>query len=76
MIDVSPVSPDETRHIESSEKYMSVLIERISDNNNDTDFRLEMIASCLNIMKEFMIAESKYVRFIQYDIDKAIRKQL
>ena len=70
------VNPDETRHIESSEKYMSVLIERISDNNNDTDFRLEMIASCLNIMKEFIVAEAKYVRFIQFDIDKEIRKQL
>ena len=76
MIDVSPVSPDETRHIESSEKYMNVLIERISDKNNKTDFRLEMIASCLNIIKEFIVAEAKYVRFIQIDIDKAIRKQL
>ena len=73
---MSDINPDETRHILSSEKYMSVLIERISDNNNDTDFKLEMIASCLNIIKEFIVAEAKYVRFIQIDIDNAIRKQL
>ena len=44
--------------------------------NEKTNEKLETIASCLNIMKEFMIAESKYVRWIQIDTDNAIRKQL
>ena len=57
---MSDISPDETRHIHSSEQFMTVLIDRIADTNNKTNYRLEMITSCLNIMKEFMIGEAEY----------------
>jgi len=73
---MSDISPDETRHIHSSEQFMTALIDRIADTNNKTNYRLEMITSCLNIMKEFMIGEAEYARVVQRDIKKLIRIDL
>jgi hypothetical protein len=63
---------DESKHIESVEKFLQVCVDRILDKNEKTNEKLETIASSINLIKEFIIAESKYSRFVHSDINKLL----
>ena len=53
---------DDAKHIASVDKFLQVCVERILDRNQTTNEKLETIASSINMIKEFIIAESKYSR--------------
>ena len=53
---------DDVKHIQSVEKFLQVCVERILDKNEKTNDKLYTIATSINQIKEFIIAESKYSR--------------
>ena len=67
---------DDAEHLESVEKFLQVCVERILDKNEKTNDKLETIASSINVIKEFVIAEAEYARVVQRDIKKLIRIDL
>ena len=67
---------DDAKHIESVEKFLQVCVERILDKNEKTNDKLYIIASAINMIKEFVIAEAEYARVVQRDIKKLIRIDL
>ena len=65
---------DDAKHIESVEKFLQVCVERISNKNLKTNDKLYTIASSINMIKEFIIAESKYSRIHMNEINKLLSK--
>ena len=65
---------DESKHIESAEKFLQVCVERISNKNLKTNDKLYIIASAINMINEFIIAESRYSRSVHSDITKLLSK--
>ena len=53
---------DDAKHIQSVEKFLQVCVERITDKNEKTNDKLYIIASAINMINEFIIAESRYSR--------------
>ena len=73
MNDMSDVN-DDAKHIETVEKFLQVCVDRISDKNEKTNDKLYIIASSINMVKEFIIAESKYSRAKMNDIHTLLSK--
>ena len=65
---------DDAKHIESVEKFLQVCVERILDKNEKTNDKLYIIASAINMIKEFIIAESRYSRIHMNEINKLLSK--
>ena len=65
---------DESKHIENVEKFLQVCVERILDKNEKTNDKLYVIASSINAITEFIIAESKYSRKRMNEINKLLSK--
>ena len=65
---------DDAKHIESVEKFLQVCVERILDKNETTNEKLETIASSINMITEFIIAESRYSRIHMNEINKLLSK--
>ena len=65
---------DDAKHIQSVEKFLQVCVERITDKNLKTNEKLETIASSINMIKEFIIAESRYARIHMNEINKLLSK--
>ena len=65
---------DDAKHIESVEKFLQVCVERISDKNEKTNDKLYIIASAINMINEFIIAESRYSRIHMNEINKLLSK--
>ena len=65
---------DDAKHIESVEKFLQVCVERILDKNEKTNDKLYVIASSINAITEFIIAESKYSRKRMNDIHTLLSK--
>ena len=63
---------DDAKHIEPMERFLQLCVERILDKNETTNEKLYTIASSINMITEFIIAESKYSRFVQSDITKLL----
>ena len=64
----------DVEHIDSTEKFLQVCVERISNKNLKTNEKLETIASSINMIKEFIIAESRYSRKKMNDIHTLLSK--
>ena len=64
----------DVEHIDSTEKFLQVCVERISDKNEKTNDKLYIIASAINMINEFIIAESKYSRIHMKEINKLLSK--
>ena len=64
----------DVEHIDSTEKFLQVCVERISNKNLKTNEKLETIASSINMVKEFIIAESRYSRKKMNDIHTLLSK--
>ena len=64
----------ESKHIASVDKFLQVCVERILDRNQTTNEKLETIASSINMVKEFIIAESRYARIHMNEINKLLSK--
>ena len=62
----------DVEHIDSTEKFLQVCVDRITDKNLKTNEKLETIASSINAITEFIIAESKYSRSVHSDINKLL----
>ena len=65
---------DDAEHLESVEKFLQVCVERILDKNEKTNDKLYVIASSINAITEFIIAESKYSRKRMNDIHTLLSK--
>ena len=65
---------DDAEHLESVEKFLQVCVDRILDKNQTTNEKLETIASAINLIKEFIIAESRYSRIHMNEINKLLSK--
>ena len=65
---------DDAKHIASVDKFLQVCVERILDRNQTTNEKLETIASSINMVKEFIIAESRYSRKKMNDIHTLLSK--
>jgi hypothetical protein len=65
---------DDAKHIQSVEKFLQVCVERILDKNEKTNDKLYVIASAINMIKEFIIAESRYSRIHMNEINKLLSK--
>ena len=65
---------DDGKHIESIEKFLQLCVVRILDKNEKTNDKLETIASSINMITEFIIAESRYSRSVHSDITKLLSK--
>ena len=65
---------DDAEHLESVEKFLQVCVERISDKNEKTNDKLYIIASAINMINEFIIAESRYSRKKMNDIHTLLSK--
>ena len=63
---------DDDEHIETVERFLQLCIERILDKNEKTNEKLYTIASAINMITEFIIAESKYSRSVHSDINKLL----
>ena len=70
---MSDISND-AKHIQSVEKFLQVCVERISDKNEKTNDKLYVIASAINMINEFIIAESRYSRKKMNDIHTLLSK--
>ncbi len=64
----------DVEHIDSTEKFLQVCVDRILDKNQTTNEKLETIASAINLIKEFIIAESRYSRIHMNEINKLLSK--
>ena len=65
---------DDDEHLETVERFLQVSVERILDKNQTTNETLYTIASAINMINEFIIAESKYSRSVHSDITKLLSK--
>ena len=65
---------NDAQHIESVEKFLQVCVDRIGDRNEKTNDKLYVIASAINMVNEFIIAESKYSRSKMNDIHTLLSK--
>ena len=65
---------DDAKHIQSVEKFLQVCVERILDKNEKTNDKLYVIASAINMINEFIIAESRYSRIHMNEINKLLSK--
>ena len=65
---------DDAKHIESVEKFLQVCVERMLDKNEKTNEKFYTIASSINMIKEFIIAESRYSRIHMNEINKLLSK--
>ena len=65
---------DDAKHIETIEKFLQLCVERILDKNETTNEKLYTIASSINMITEFIIAESRYSRSVHSDITKLLSK--
>jgi len=65
---------DDAKHIQSVEKFLQVCVERIGDKNEKTNDKLYIIASAINMINEFIIAESRYSRKKMNDIHTLLSK--
>ena len=63
---------DDAKHLEVVEKFLQLCVERILDKNEKTNDKLYTIASAINMITEFIIAESKYSRSVHSDINKLL----
>ena len=63
---------DNAEHIETMERFLQVCVERILDKGETTNEKFDTIASSINAITEFIIAESKYSRFVHNDITKLL----
>ena len=63
---------DDDEHIETVERFLQVCVERMLDKNQTTNEKLYTIASSINAITEFIVAESKYSRFVHNDITKLL----
>ena len=52
----------DVEHIDSTEKFLQLCIERILDKNEKTNDKLYTIAFFINMITEFIVAEVKYTR--------------
>ena len=53
---------DDDEHIETVERFLQLCVERILDKGETTNEKLYTIASVINMVTEFIITESMYVR--------------
>ena len=65
---------DDSKHIQSVEKFLQVCVERMLDKNEKTNDKLYVIASSINAITEFIIAESRYSRKRMNDIHTLLSK--
>ena len=65
---------DDAKHLETVEKFLQLCVNRILDKNQTTNEKLYTIASSINMITEFIIAESKYSRLVNSDINKLLSK--
>ena len=65
---------DDAKHIEPMERFLQVCVERILNKQETTNEKFYTIASAINMITEFIIAESKYSRFVHSDITKLLSK--
>ena len=63
---------DDAKHLETVEKFLQLCVERMLDKNQTTNEKLYTIASAINMINEFIIAESRYSRFVYNDITKLL----
>ena len=71
--DMSDVN-DDAEHIETMERFLQLCVERILDKNQKTNEKLYTIASSINAITEFIVAESQYARLVNSDINKLLSK--
>ena len=64
----------DVEHIDSTEKFLQVCVDRITDKNLKTNDKLYVIASAINMVNEFIIAESRYSRKKMNDIHTLLSK--
>ena len=65
---------DNDEHLETVERFLQVCVERITDKNLKTNDKLYIIASAINMINEFIIAESRYSRIHMNEINKLLSK--
>ena len=65
---------NDAEHLETVERFLQVSVERILDKNEKTNDKLYTIASAINMINEFIIAESKYSRAKMNDIHTLLSK--
>ena len=65
---------DDAKHLETVEKFLQLCVERILNKQETTNEKFYTIASAINMITEFIIAESKYSRFVHSDITKLLSK--
>jgi hypothetical protein len=65
---------DDAKHLETVEKFLQLCVERILDKNETTNEKLCTITSSVNMITEFIVAESKYSRLVNSDINKLLSK--
>ena len=63
---------DDAKHLGTVEKFLQLCVERILDKNETTNEKLYTIASSINAITEFIVAESKYSRSVHNDITKLL----
>jgi hypothetical protein len=66
------INDDDDEHIQTMERFLQLCVERILDKNETTNEKLYTIASSINMITEFIIAESRYSRFVYNDITKLL----
>ena len=70
----------DSKHIDSVENALEVGIELVrylpEPFDEQTSEKLNEIADCLNLLAEFVIAESRYSRIVHSNIKRDIRKEL
>ena len=64
----------DVEHVDSTEKFLQLCVERITDKNEKTNEKFYTIASSINMIKEFIIAESRYSRIHMNEINKLLSK--
>ena len=65
---------DNDEHLETVERFLQLCVERMLDKNEKTNDKLYTIASAINMITEFIIAESKYSRSVNSDVTKLLSK--
>jgi hypothetical protein len=63
---------DDAKHIQTFEKFLQVCVERVLDKNEKTNDKLYVIASYINAITEFIVAEADYARLRQNETDKQL----
>ena len=63
---------DNDEHLETVERFLQLCVERMLEKKQTTNEKLYTIASAINMITEFIIAESKYSRSVHNDITKLL----